>query len=270
MGLAATADGGGYWLVGRDGGIFAYGDAPFLGAALSTPDVPAVGIAAGGVGYRVAYGHTPSPFGPAVTDYLAHRAGDVTMSVYDASTKLTWNLRPGDVQVTASIVKVDVMATALADAQGGGGIPPAAAALLPPMIEVSDNNAATAMWGAVGGAAGVGAFDGVLGLASTTPYPGPITATNLGWAYTTTTAADMVKVVSTFAFPNGILDAASRAYGLSLMHAVEPSQVWGVPAGVPAADVAIKTGFITPAPGTRRSTASATSRVADRITSSPS
>ena len=28
VGMAATPDGGGYWLVGSDGGIFAYGDAP--------------------------------------------------------------------------------------------------------------------------------------------------------------------------------------------------------------------------------------------------
>ena len=29
--IASTPDGGGYWLVGQDGGVFAYGDAPFLG-----------------------------------------------------------------------------------------------------------------------------------------------------------------------------------------------------------------------------------------------
>ena len=49
VGMAATADGGGYWLVARDGGIFSFGDAPFDGSALSTPDVPAVGIGAGPV-----------------------------------------------------------------------------------------------------------------------------------------------------------------------------------------------------------------------------
>ena len=32
VGMAATADGGGYWLVASDGGIFTYGTAPFLGA----------------------------------------------------------------------------------------------------------------------------------------------------------------------------------------------------------------------------------------------
>ena len=33
VGMAATPDGGGYWLVASDGGIFAYGDAAFSGSA---------------------------------------------------------------------------------------------------------------------------------------------------------------------------------------------------------------------------------------------
>ena len=32
VGMAATPDGGGYWLVASDGGIFAYGDAHFYGS----------------------------------------------------------------------------------------------------------------------------------------------------------------------------------------------------------------------------------------------
>jgi hypothetical protein len=32
VGLAPTPDGQGYWLVGADGGIFALGDAPFIGS----------------------------------------------------------------------------------------------------------------------------------------------------------------------------------------------------------------------------------------------
>jgi hypothetical protein len=35
--MAATADGHGYWLVASDGGIFAFGDAPFLGSMGGTP-----------------------------------------------------------------------------------------------------------------------------------------------------------------------------------------------------------------------------------------
>ena len=32
VGMAVTPDGGGYWLVASDGGIFAYGDAGFYGS----------------------------------------------------------------------------------------------------------------------------------------------------------------------------------------------------------------------------------------------
>jgi hypothetical protein len=32
LGIAATPDGRGYWLVASDGGVFAFGDAGFMGA----------------------------------------------------------------------------------------------------------------------------------------------------------------------------------------------------------------------------------------------
>jgi hypothetical protein len=32
VGMAATPDGGGYWLVASDGGLFAFGDAGFYGS----------------------------------------------------------------------------------------------------------------------------------------------------------------------------------------------------------------------------------------------
>jgi len=45
--MAATPDGGGYWLVASDGGVFAFGDAAFHGSTGATPlDAPIVGMAA--------------------------------------------------------------------------------------------------------------------------------------------------------------------------------------------------------------------------------
>jgi len=45
--MAATPDGGGYWLVGADGGVFAYGDAAFDGSAATLPlNAPVVAVAA--------------------------------------------------------------------------------------------------------------------------------------------------------------------------------------------------------------------------------
>jgi TM2 domain-containing membrane protein YozV len=45
VGMASTADGGGYWLVASDGGIFSFGDARFYGSEGGTPlNKPIVGM----------------------------------------------------------------------------------------------------------------------------------------------------------------------------------------------------------------------------------
>jgi N-acetylmuramoyl-L-alanine amidase len=57
VGMAATDDDGGYWLVGSDGGIFSYGDANFAGSAGALHlNAPVVGMAAApdGRGYWLA------------------------------------------------------------------------------------------------------------------------------------------------------------------------------------------------------------------------
>ena len=47
VGMAATPDGKGYWLVASDGGIFAFGDAGFYGSTGGSPlNQPIVGMAA--------------------------------------------------------------------------------------------------------------------------------------------------------------------------------------------------------------------------------
>jgi hypothetical protein len=46
LGITPTPDGGGYWEVASDGGIFAFGDAPFYGSMGGQRlDAPVVGIA---------------------------------------------------------------------------------------------------------------------------------------------------------------------------------------------------------------------------------
>ena len=43
--MQSTDDGGGYWFVASDGGIFAYGDAPFQGSMGGQPlNKPMVGM----------------------------------------------------------------------------------------------------------------------------------------------------------------------------------------------------------------------------------
>ena len=105
------------------------------------------------------------------------------------------------------------------------------------MIQRSDNHAATTLWHLLGGASAVAAFDRLVPMPATTPYP--------AWGLTTTTAADNVRLLRDFAFPNATLTPGHRADGLSLMEHVARDQRWGVTAGVaPTAVVALKNGWL--------------------------
>jgi beta-lactamase class A len=188
-----------------------------------------------------------SPFA-ALSPYLAGRSGQVTAAVYDEKTNQTWSLNPGDVQDTASIVKVEIMGAALREAQTAGeDLPQSEAALMPSMIENSDNQSATTLLNDVGGPDALARFDRSVGMTDTTPSSlALIPGTSLpGWGLTTTTALDEVTLVSKFAFPNVLLSDESREYGLSLMEDVEADQNWGVSGGVPAGTtVALKNGWL--------------------------
>jgi len=172
----------------------------------------------------------------------------VTAAVYDAQTDQTWVLAPGVAQDTASIVKVEIMGTALQEATASGqNLPGSEATLMPSMIENSDNESATALLSDVGGPNALAQFDHSVGMSDTTPSTlALIPGTSLpGWGLTTTTALDEVDLVSKFAYPNSALSDASREYGLSLMEAVEGDQAWGVSNGVPAGvTVALKNGWL--------------------------
>ena len=42
--MAATPDGGGYWMMASDGGVFAFGDAPFDGSSVGSSSSPFVSM----------------------------------------------------------------------------------------------------------------------------------------------------------------------------------------------------------------------------------
>ena len=190
-----------------------------------------------------------SPFAsPGLRAFLAGRSGDVTAAVYDVRARRIWVLHPGVREYTASIVKVEIMGTALQEAQQAGqSLPPAEQGLMPSMIENSDNDSATALLRDVGGPSAVARFDRSAGMTDTqpstlalipgTPWP--------GWGLTTTTALDEAVLVSRFAYPNGVLSSVSRQYGLSLMENIESDQSWGVSGGVPPGTrIALKNGWL--------------------------
>ena len=190
-----------------------------------------------------------NPLGAAAASYVSTRAGVVLAAVYDVQTGQTWSLGQGQPQDEASVVKLDVLETLLAE-QGGStpaGLPATDQSLAQQMIEDSNNDAATSLWYAAGGAAGIRSFNRAAGLADTSPsscvdcpgFPWP------GWGLTTTTPADQIALLRALIEPSALLTARDRSYALSLMENVTPAQRWGVSGGVPAqATVALKNGWL--------------------------
>ena len=188
------------------------------------------------------------PLGSPAASYVSTRDGVVVAAVYDLRTGQTWQLGRGQPQDEASVVKLDVLETLLAErGRSGTGLSAGDRSLAGQMIEDSDNDAATSLWDEVGGASGIRSFNTSAGLADTVPsscvdcpgFPWP------GWGLTTTTAADQLTLLRALVEPNSLLTSAERSYALSLMENVTPDQRWGVTGGVPAqVTVALKNGWL--------------------------
>jgi hypothetical protein len=106
------------------------------------------------------------------------------------------------------------------------------------MITRSDNDAASALWAELGHRY----LQHFLDLAG-------MTQTSLGlggyWGLTQITAYDEVLLLRLLLHKNRVLDPAARAYALSLMAQVIPSERWGVPAGAPTSlTVHVKNGWL--------------------------
>jgi beta-lactamase class A len=211
--------------------------------AVAALGVEGLGVATGR-GRHPARGRHASanPFAsPGLRHYLSGRAGNITAAVYDIDTGRTYLYRPGVREQTASIVKVDILATLLHETQTRGGLSGGDAAVAQGMIEASDNDDATDLWNDEGGAAAVHHFDEEAGMRQTSP--------SLSWGLTTTTPLDQLKLLRIVMLPNRLLRTSSRVYEYELMRHVIPSEDWGVSAGVGAnAKVALKNGWL-PLPG---------------------
>ena len=200
---------------------------------------PATGVAAG----------QRDPFGSAAASYLSARADTVLAAVYDLGTGRTWHFGHGQPQAEASIVKVDILETLLAehDQDDGTGLSASDRSLAGQMIQDSDNDAATSLWSEVGGPGRIRSFDARAGLTHTVPSscvvcPGFAWP---GWGLTTTTPDDQIALLKQLVTPSSLLTRAERDYALSLMEDVTPSQRWGISGGVPAqVTVALKNGWL--------------------------
>ncbi|MER6226273.1 serine hydrolase [Streptomyces sp. 900105755] len=140
---------------------------------------------------------------------------------------------------TASIVKVDILATLLLQAQDAGRhLTATEKAYATKMIENSDNTSASQLWDVIGKAAGLDAANKRFGLTSTEGGDGAL------WGLTQTTAADQLTLLQQVFGDDSKLSEASQAYIQGLMKTVESDQRWGVSAAADGSQYALKNGWL--------------------------
>jgi beta-lactamase class A len=196
----------------------------------------------------------------ALDRYLDGRSGELAVAVRDLTTGASFTYNKRLRTATASIIKVNLVIALLLKAQrrhrGLSAWEKGAAARA---IKVSDNAAASALWSAIGGGAGLAAANKKLGLRSTRPGPGG------AWGSTSTSADDQVRLLNTLTSAHSPLTARHRRYVLGLMGEVAPEQAWGVSAaGHKGARVALKNGWLPRERHGGRWTVNSIGRVRDR------
>jgi hypothetical protein len=230
------------------------GDPPAAGAGPASRSAPRVTGTVAGPGTPAQRSRAASParhadpFGAAAASLAASRSGSVLAAVYDVRTGQSWRFGDGPPQAEASVVKLDILETLLAR-NGAAALPAGQRDLAQTMIEDSDNDAATSLWDADDGAAGLTAYDERAGLTRTVPSPCVACAGFAwpGWGLTTTVPGDQLTLLKQLVVPGAhpLLSAAQRSYALSLMENVTSDQRWGVSGGVPAGvSVALKDGWL--------------------------
>ncbi|MGV9346823.1 serine hydrolase [Streptomyces spiralis] len=142
---------------------------------------------------------------------------------------------------TASIVKVDILAALLLQAQDAGRrLTAQERTYATAMIEDSDNDSASALWRIVGGADGLDAANRRFGLADTSGGDGAL------WGLTRTTAADQLALLKQVFGDDSDseLSTASRTYLQGLMGRIAEDQRWGVSAAADGSAWALKNGWL--------------------------
>ncbi|MFD7919241.1 serine hydrolase [Streptomyces sp. NPDC059740] len=170
---------------------------------------------------------------------LHGRQGTSALALDEPDTATHCTLRGETPFDSASVVKVTVLATLLRHAQEEHrGLTAHEKSLATAMITRSDNDSTSALWKQLGPDS-VRRFLHLAGMRHTVPPSGGT------WGLTQITAADQLRLLHLLTGDNTVLSAASRHYALGLMHRVEPSQRWGVPAGAPAGErVYLKNGWL--------------------------
>lgn len=166
--------------------------------------------------------------------------GDAAVSVavldVDSGDSATYGTGAFD---TASIVKVDILATLLLQAQEADRrLTTAEKAYATAMIENSDNVSASELWRIIGKAEGLDAANRAFGLTRTQG------GDDMLWGLTQTTAADQLKLLQQVFGDDSQLSEASQNYLQGLMGQIAADQHWGVSAVADGSSWALKNGWL--------------------------
>jgi len=182
--------------------------------------------------------HVEDPFNArSISRYLRSRSDDVTAALFDVRTGKTYLYRPGKPQITASMVKIDILATLLYLNQvKDEAMTTRDVKLSTSMIEDSDNKAAQKLWVQIGQLPALSQFDGLIGFHQS--------ILSWGWGDAFTTPLDQLALLKTILLPHKVLDASSQAFEQNLTQNVLDSQRFGIPTAVPSrATVGVKNGW---------------------------
>jgi hypothetical protein len=176
----------------------------------------------------------------AVASLIREDGGQVAVAVDDLTTGTQAAYGGSKEFVTASIVKVDILATLLYQLQQTGQtITGGDQELATTMIENSDNDSASDLYDVVNGAEGIDSANRVFGLSETAA------GTDGYWGLTTTTVDDQIRLLRVVFTSPSVLSSASRDYIQDLMSQVEADQQWGVPAAAdPGTAFMVKDGWL--------------------------
>ena len=159
----------------------------------------------------------------AVSRWHDDEAGHLAVVVADLSTGRTTSYGDtGHTFATASVVKLDILATLLLQKDGKLTGPQKEAAGR--MIRQSSNGAATTLWKAIGREKGLATANATFGLTGTKG------GTKGRWGATTTTTADQLRLLQVVFTDESPLTPDARAYAQSLLAGVADDQDWGVSA----------------------------------------
>lgn len=186
---------------------------------------------------------TARPFDPArlrraVRAYLRKRPGKAGVMATDLRTGLAFGENEKADFVSASVMKVDILASLVLQRQRDRrGLTEGQRELASRMIRESDNTAADALYSAAGHGPGVRQSNKRLGLVDTKPFP-------TSWGSSWTSPADQVRLLRTLASDRSPIEAPGRRFILGLMGSVLDEQAWGVSAAArPGEKVALKNGW---------------------------